>query len=153
MSGERAARPYLPPVLGIPVPVPTGLDQPFHAGLAARRLMLQQCGSCHGWQWPAEVLCYRCRSFDMRWAEVPPVGKVFSWTRVWHPAHEGLTDAVPYLVVVVEVPAAGGVRLIGNLLGDPAREPVTGERLLGEFEDHSGEAGGYTLLQWRRDAD
>lgn len=149
MSGEAPA-PYLPPVLGVPVPLPSGIDLPFHEGLAAHRLTLQRCGACGEWQWPAEVLCYRCRSFDMRWVELPTQGELFTWTRVWHPAREGLEDAVPYLVVVVEIPAARGVRLVGNLLGDPARPPVIGEPLIGVFEDHLHEDDRYTLLQWRR---
>lgn len=142
---------YLPPVLGIPVPVPSGVDRPFHEGLAAHRLALQQCGACGGWQWPAEVLCYQCRSFDMRWVDVPPAGELFSWTRVWHPAREGLEEAVPYLAIVVEIPAAGRIRLVGNLLGDPRRDPVIGERLHGVFEDHLAGTERFTLLQWARD--
>jgi uncharacterized OB-fold protein len=149
IRGQAAARAYLPPGLGVPVPLPTGLDRPYHDGLAAHRLTLQRCGACRGWQWPAEVLCYRCRSFDLRWADVPPEGSLFTWTRVWHPARECLDDAVPYVAAVVEIPAAGGIRLVGNLLGDPARPPVIGEPLRGVFEDHAERAGRYTLLQWR----
>ena len=149
MSSEAVTRPYLPPVLGAPEPLPSGLDLPYHQGLTAHRLSLQQCGDCGGWQWPAEVLCHRCRSFAMRWADLPPDGTLFTWTRVWHPAREGLEDAVPYLVGVVEIPAAGGIRLVGNLLGDPGRDPVIGERLTGVFEDHPAPAGGYALLHWR----
>jgi uncharacterized OB-fold protein len=134
----------------MPVPLPSGIDLPYHEGLAAHRLSLQRCGDCGGWQWPAEVLCHRCCSFGMRWEDVPPEGTLFSWTRVWHPAREGLENAVPYLVAVVEIPAADGARLIGNLLGDPARTPVIGERLYGVFEDHPAEGGGYALLQWQR---
>jgi uncharacterized OB-fold protein len=151
VTSEAVTRCYLPEVLGIPVPLPSGVDRPFHEGLAAHRLSLQQCGDCGGWQWPPEVLCYRCRSFDMRWVDVPPEGELFTWTRVWHAARDGLEDAVPYLVAVVAIPAAGSVRLIGNLLGDPRCAPVIGEQLLGVFEDHQAGTGPYTLLQWRRD--
>jgi len=49
--------------------------------------------------------------------------------------------------VLVEVPAAGNVRLIGNLLG-PADQPVrVGERVTGVYEDHEE---GFTLLQWTK---
>ena len=149
MTSETAAGPYLPSVLGIPVPLPSGLDLPFHQGLAAHQLVLQRCGSCGEWQWPAEVLCYRCRSFAMQWAATAAEGTLFTWTRVWHPAREGLEDAVPYVVAVVEIPAAGGVRLVGNLIGDPLRPPVIGERLRGVFEDHQVAGEAYTLLHWQ----
>jgi uncharacterized OB-fold protein len=146
-AGPRSR--YLPPVLGVPVPLASGVDRPFHEGLAAHRLRLQRCGGCGGWQWPAEVLCYRCRSFDLGWEDVPAEGSLFSWTRVWHPAREGLEAAVPYLAAVVEIPRAGGIRLVGNLLGDPARAPVIGEPLHGVFEDHPARPGGYALLHWQ----
>jgi uncharacterized OB-fold protein len=149
VSSDAVASTYLPAVLGVPVPLESGIDRPFHDALAAHRLTLQRCGGCGGWQWPAEVLCYRCRSFDMRWADVTPEGSLFTWTRVWHPAREGLEDAVPYVTAVVEIPAAEGIRLVGNLLGEPLRTPVIGEPLYGVFEDHPAEAGGHTLLHWR----
>jgi uncharacterized OB-fold protein len=138
-------------VLGVPVPAPSGIDRRYHEGLIKHRLVIQQCAGCDAWQWPPEVLCHQCRSFDMRWVEVAPVGTLFTWTRVWHAAREGLEDAVPYVVAVVELEAAPGVRLVCNLLGDPTRVPVSGERLCGEFEDHATGTDRYTLLHWRRD--
>lgn len=137
---------YLPAVTGIPVPLDSGLDLPFHQGLQAHRVVIQRCADCGTWQWPPEVLCHRCRSFDMTWAQPDASdGTVFTWTRVWHPAREGLEPAVPYLVVVVELAAAPGVRLVGNLLGDATADVVVGQRVVPEFEDHER----YTLLQWR----
>lgn len=137
----------LPQVFGRPVPLPTGLDAPFHTGLAEHRLVLQHC-TCGAWQWPPEVICHRCRGFDPGWAETEPEGLLYTWTRVWHPAHEALRVAVPYVVAVVELPAAGGIRLVGNLLLDDVAtaEIRTGTPVRGVFAD---QPGGYTLLQWR----
>ena len=137
----------LPQVLGRPVPLPSGLDRPFHEGLTAHRLVLQRC-TCGTWQWPPEVICHRCRSFDPGWVETDPQGLLYTWTRVWHPAHEGLQTAVPYVVAVVELPGAGGIRLVGNLLvPDVATAEIrTGTPVRGMFVD---QPGGYTLLQWR----
>jgi hypothetical protein len=36
------------------------------------------------------------------------------YERVWHPVHGALRDHKPYLVVLVELPDADGVRLVGN---------------------------------------
>lgn len=140
----------LPQVMGVPVPLATGLDKPFHDGLLAHELWLQQCGDCATWQWPPEVICHRCRGFGPGWTQVEPEGVIFSWTRVWHPAREELTAAVPYVVVVAELPQAGGARLVGNLLDD---EPVTpievGRAVRGVFSDQHSAGHPYTLLQWR----
>jgi uncharacterized OB-fold protein len=140
----------LPQVLGVPVPLPTGLDRPFHDGLAAHELVLQRC-TCGTWQWPPEVICHRCRGFDPGWARVEPAGVVYSWTRVWHPAREELATAVPYVVVVVELPAAGGIRLVGNLLLDDAAtaEIEVGAAVRGTFADQRAGDRRYTLLQWQ----
>ncbi|WFR72601.1 OB-fold domain-containing protein [Prescottella defluvii] len=134
----------------MPVPLPTGLDRPFHDALAAHELVLQRC-ECGTWQWPPEVICHRCRRFDPGWDRANAVGRVFSWTKVWHAAHAALEAAVPYVVAVVELPGAGNIRLVGNLLLD---EPATAEvrigaTVRGEFVDHQVDGRTYTLLQWR----
>ena len=140
----------LPEVLGAPQPLDSGLDLPFHQGLRDHRVVLQRCASCRGWQWPPEVICHRCRSFDLGWEEPASLaGEVFTWTRVWHAAREGLEQSVPYVVLVVEIAAADSVRLVGNLIGDPSREVRAGMRVEPVFEDHDDAAPPYTLLHWR----
>jgi hypothetical protein len=52
--------------------------------------------------------------------------------------------------VLVELPAADNVRIVGNLLGDP-RAPVEINGLVnGVFEQHADADPPYALLQWRR---
>jgi uncharacterized OB-fold protein len=67
---------------------------------------------------------------------------------VWHPVHPALKDAGPYLVVLVELPHAGNIRMIGNLLGDPQQSVRIGTAVAAVFEHHEG-AQPYTLVQWR----
>mgnify|MGYP006915231037 CR=1 FL=1 len=45
------------------------------------------------------------------------------------------------------MPQAGGVRMLGNLLGDPRDPMPIGAPVRGHFEHHAGEPG-YSLLQW-----
>ena len=56
---------YLSPGLPAPVAARDGLDAPFWDGLANDKLLLQRCQSCERWQWGAEWVCHRCRSFDL----------------------------------------------------------------------------------------
>jgi uncharacterized protein len=63
-----------------------------------------------------------------------------------HPARKG---AGPYLVVLVELPHAGGIRMIGNLLGDPQQVVRIGAAAVAEFEHHAGAKPPFSLLQWR----
>ena len=80
---------------------------------------MQRCSHCGTWQFGPEWICHTCHAFDPAWVEVEPRGVIYSWERVWHPSHPALVGAREYLVVLVELPGAGGVRMIGNLLGDP----------------------------------
>jgi hypothetical protein len=51
--------------------------------------------------------------------------------------------------VLVELPAAGHVRMVGNLLGDPMQEVRIGAAVTGVYEHHPDAAPAYSLLQWR----
>lgn len=144
----RCADAYLPH--GLPMPAPDALTLPYWAGLREERLRVQRCQHCGTWQFGPEWLCHHCHAFDPAWVEVPAVGHVHSWTRVWHPAHASLRDHGPYLVVLVELPQAGHVRMLGNLLGDPAQTVAVGMAVRGVYEHHAHAEAPYTLLQWER---
>ena len=140
---------YLNPGLPVPVAENDGLDKPYWD--AARRgvLMVQRCGACGTWQWGPEWICHKCLSFDMRWTEVKGRGCIYSWERPWHPVHPALKDQGPYIVVLVELPEAGGVRMLGNLLGDPRQDVRIGAEVEAVFEPHDDAKPPYTLVQWR----
>jgi uncharacterized OB-fold protein len=141
---------YLPPGLPIPVPEPDGVSAPYWNGLREGVLRVQRCAHCQAWQFGPEWICHACLQFDPAWVEVEPSGLIFSWERVWHPAHPALKDTVPYLAVVVELPHAGGLRpMVGNLLGDPLQQVRIGAEVQGVFEHHPEASQPYTLLQWR----
>jgi uncharacterized OB-fold protein len=140
---------YLPPGLPAPVPEPDQLSKPFWDGLRQQRLLVQRCADCGTWQFGPEWICHQCHAFDPAWVEVPPRGRIHSWERVWHPSHPALKSHGPYLVVLVELPGAGRVRLLGNLLGDPLQPVVIGAAVEGVFEPHDDATPAYTLLQWR----
>jgi hypothetical protein len=53
------------------------------------------------------------------------------------------------LAVLVELPHAGGTRMVGNLLGDPMQEVLIGSEVIGVFEHHTSTEIKYSLLQWR----
>lgn len=142
---------YLPSGLPIPVSEPDGLSSPYWAGLQQGRLLVQRCKACSTWQFGPEWLCHRCHQFDPDWVEVAPRGLIYSWERVWHPSHAALKGHGPYLAVLVELPTADCVRMIGNLLGDPMQDVTIGAPVTGVFEHHPDASTPYSLLQWRLD--
>ena len=138
----------LPAGLPQPAPAADGLDAPYWAGTREHQLRVQRCGPCGTWQWGPEWVCHRCRSRHLDWPAVEPHGRVFSWERVWHPVHPALVGRVPYVVLLVEVPHAGGVRLLGNLVGDPTTDVIIGDPMTAVFEDHDDGDPPFTLVQW-----
>jgi uncharacterized protein len=140
---------YLPTGLPIPVPEPDGLSAPFWTGLREERLLVQRCPRCSTWQFGPEWLCHSCHLFDPQWVEVAARGRIYSWERVWHPVHQVLKDRPPYIAVLVELPHAGCVRLVGNLLGDPQQEVRIGVEVTGAYEHHPDAVPPFSLLQWR----
>lgn len=140
---------YLPKGMPIPVPMADGLDAPYWEATRRGELLVQRCGACGTWQWGPEWLCHACRSFDMKWTPVAPTGMIYSWERPWHPVHPALKDHGPYIVVLVELPQAGNVRMIGNLLGDPLQTVTIGAAVEAVFEPHEDADPPYTLVQWR----
>ena len=138
---------YLPAGLPTPRPAPDGLDTEFWEAARRHELVVQRCNLCRAFQFGPEWICHACRSFDVGWHQVAGRGRIFSWERVWYPAHPALVNACPYLVVLVELPDGGNVRMLGNLLGDPHQDVRIGAEVEAVFEDHEGE--GFTLVQWR----
>jgi uncharacterized OB-fold protein len=141
---------YLRPGLPAPVPARDGLDTAYWEGLRREELLLQRCRGCGAFQWGPEWICHHCLSFDLGWERVDPRGRVYSYERVWHPVHSALVEQGPYVIVLVELPHANSVRLVGNLLGDPHAPVEIGVEVAGVFEHHGAAKVPFTLLQWRR---
>jgi uncharacterized OB-fold protein len=133
--------------IGLPAPAPQGdgLDRPYWDATLRHELVAQRCDACGRFQWGPEWICHHCHAFHVGWAPVPGPARIYSWERVWHPVHPALKSAVPYVVLLVEFPDADGIRMIGNLAGDPRAEVAIGTTVVPVFEDR----GAYTLVQWR----
>ena len=141
--------PYLDPGLPVPAPSPDGLDKPFWDALAAEQVVAQRCVNCERWQWGPEWICHRCLSDELSFEPVQGQARIYSYERVWHPVHPALKDQGAYLVVLVEFPDADGIRMVGNLLGDPEQDVSIGTHVVPVFEHHGDAEPPFTLLQWR----
>ncbi len=136
---------------GLPIPAPSvdGLGAEFWDATRRHELLVQRCNDCRNWQWGPEHICHHCHSWDLAYEPVEPTGAIYSWERVWHPVHPALVNALPYMVVLVELPQAGNVRMVGNLVGQDPEIPIEiGQNVEAVFEDHDEDGKGYTLVQW-----
>ena len=140
---------YLPAGMPAPIPSADGLDLPYWEGTRKRELMVQRCGDCQNWQWGPEWMCHNCNSFNMKWEQVDGKGNIFSWERPWHPVHPALMQRGRYTVVLVELPHAGNIRMLGNLLGPDEQDVIIGSEVGAVFEPHDDADTPYTLVQWR----
>lgn len=140
---------YLPAGLPAPAPYPEGLAAEYWEANRRHELVVQRCTKCRGWQWGPEFICYQCHSFDLAYEKVSGTGTIYSWERSWYPVHPALREGVPYIVVLVELPDADNVRMVGNLLGDPQQDVPIGATVEAVFEDHDDVEPPYTLVHWR----
>ncbi len=127
-------------------PSHTLVDAPYWDGLKVGELRIQRCGECARWIWGAQPMCPACHTFDPGWEAVEPSGVVFAWTRTWRQFHP--TAEVPYVTVLVELPQAGGRRILGLYTGEG--DPVIGARVRGEFEP-APDSTSWPLIRWRED--
>ena len=140
---------YLHTGLPIPVPAADGLDKAYWEGLKQEELRIQRCDGCGEWQWGPEWVCHRCHGFELSFEPVVPLGRIYSYERVWHPVHPALATQGPYIVVLVTLDAAPDVRIVGNLLGDPEQVVPIGAAVEGVYEHHEDADPPHSLLHWR----
>jgi hypothetical protein len=125
--------PYLPAEL--PRLIPGRDDAPWWEALCRHELTVQRCARCGTWRHPPSPVCAVCHESEARFERVSGRGRVFSYTIIHHPVHPALAESVPYNVILVELPDAGSVRLISNLVDVPPDEVRVGLEVEVVFED------------------
>jgi uncharacterized OB-fold protein len=130
-----------PPALP-PKPVPDRDTQPFWDAVAERQLLVQRCESCGDWIWQPRPICPRCHEPEPAWTEVSGAGTVASWTVLHPPVLPVWQDAVPFVLVLVELDEAPTVRMVGQLVDAEGRRVQT---------DRAVDFGAPVSLTWRTD--
>jgi len=103
-----------------PKPVPDADTRPFWDAVASRSLIVQRCAACEKWIWQPKPMCNRCQTPEPVWTPVTGRARVVSWTVVHPPVLPVWQDAVPFVILLVELDDAPGVRMIGQLVGADA---------------------------------
>lgn len=134
---------------GLPAPAQEPVAKPYWEGTRDGKLVIQRCRGCGKYQWGPEWICHRCHSFDLGWEEVAPRGRIHSWQRPHHPVHPALNGHTPYTIVLVALPHADNVRMVGNLLCEPDAQVTIGAEVEAVFEPHDEADPPFTLVQWK----
>lgn len=100
---------------------PDSWTEPFWVAAAQHRLVVPRCTSCGTYRMPPSPFCFVCRNQEVDWVDQDGTGRVYSFTVIRHAVVALMRDSLPYVVAVVELPDAGGVRLVANVVGvDPS---------------------------------
>jgi uncharacterized OB-fold protein/acyl dehydratase len=127
---------------GQPIRPAIGLDTEFFwEGARAGELRIQRCADCGVLQHPPGPMCPRCHATKRDHIVAEGRGTVFSFVVHHHPPVPGRTP--PYVVALVELEE--GVRVVGNVLCDPAAVSI-GMPVELTFEKIDDEL---TLPQWQ----
>ena len=132
----------------IAVPVYAQVQQMFAERFAQTQAPESKRGLLESYQSKADAALDKA----IGWEEVKGQGRIFSWTRMWHPVHPALKGRGAYVTVLVELPHAGNIRMIGNLLGDPMQKVEIGTMVEAVFEHHETSDPPFSLLHWKRAA-
>jgi uncharacterized protein len=89
------------PARGIPLPHPSALTEPFWKACRDRQLLFQRCEDCAKAIFPPEPACTRCLSPHLAWTPSSGLGRIHSYTIMWHAQQPSFT--CPYAVAVVEM--------------------------------------------------
>ena len=122
-----------------PLPAPDELTRFYWAAAAEHRLVLQRCRSCSKLQYPPEICCAHCQAEEFEAVEASGRGVIYSYSIVDRPLHAGFVDALPYVVVLVELADQPGLRILTNLVDVPEGTSLCcGMPVEVVFEDRGG---------------
>jgi len=99
----------------MPPPMADTTTLPWWQAAAEHRLVVQRCSACGHTRLPPAPVCSECRSDDAQWQEVSGRGEVYTYTLVHRPI--AAEQTLPYVIAVIALEGAGGVRMISNLVG------------------------------------
>ncbi|MGI2258154.1 MaoC/PaaZ C-terminal domain-containing protein [Shewanella sp. GXUN23E] len=127
-----------------PMPVATGISQPFWQALNDGELRIQQCDDCEGWVFYPRHHCTHCMSDRLSWRPVSGKASLYTYTLTRIPTLPELADELPQALAVVEL--AEGVRINTTLTGLKEDEIKVGMALKPVFDRVDAE--GNTLLRF-----
>lgn len=88
---------------------------PFWEACRKEELKFPSCSHCSHWQWYPLYDCPLCGG-TYEWVPASTKGTLFSWTVVRKAFFPEFADRVPFIVVIVDIDEAPGVRLVANAI-------------------------------------
>ena len=98
----------------MPMPAADSQALPWWQAAAEHRLVVQRCMSCAHLRLPPAPVCPECRAAEADWLELSGRGELYTYTIVHRAV--ALDQQLPFVIAVVALEGAEGVRLITNLV-------------------------------------
>lgn len=80
------------------------------------RLVVQACNDCATIQHPPEIICHKCRGYDLGWKDVSGNGKIWTYVIVNRAAHPAMADMIPYNVSLVQMDDEPDFYFLSNVI-------------------------------------
>jgi hypothetical protein len=122
---------------GMPPALADAVTLPFWQAAAEHRLVVQRCTGCGHTRLPPAPVCPECRSADADWQPLSGRGEVYTYTVVHRPLAAG--QQLPFVIAVIALEGAGGVRMISNLVAVKPEDVAIGMPVEVVWEDMSSE--------------
>ena len=118
---------------GMPQPMADNASLPWWQAAAEHRLLVQRCGDCAQQRLPAAPICPSCRSDTADWQEVSGRGELYTYTIV----HRAIAadQQLPFVIAVIDLEGADGVRIISNLVETAPEDLQIGMAVEDVWED------------------
>lgn len=95
---------------------PDAWSEPYWSAALEHRLVFAQCRSCKTFHYPAIPFCGTCLTQGVDWVESDGVATLYSFTIVRHGVTPDLLGSTPYVIAVVDIDDAPGVRMLTNVV-------------------------------------
>jgi uncharacterized OB-fold protein len=121
----------------MPQPMSDVATLPFWQAAAEHQLVVQRCSACGHTRIPGAPVCSKCRSESAEWTAVSGRGEIYTYTIVHRPVAPNMQ--LPFVIAVIALEDAGGVRIMSNVVGAKPEEIAIGARVEVVWEDMSAE--------------
>lgn len=124
-----------------PLPRIRESTKPFWDACKKHELRVQKCTNCGTFRFPYRPMCASCNSTKYEWAKVNGTGQIFSFITVpafpmgGSPMGTWPRDDYPINIAIIELPDAGKVHIVSNIVDCPFDKIKVGMPVELVFED------------------
>ncbi|ARK29961.1 Zn-ribbon domain-containing OB-fold protein [Halalkalibacter krulwichiae] len=116
-------------------PKPTVETAPYWEACRNHELLIQQCSTCHHFQFYPRLMCTKCTNRKMQWKRATGHGTVKSFTIVHRAISKVYQMEAPYVVALIQLEE--GPTMMSNIIKCNLQAVEIGMKVKVEFETWS----------------